>query len=293
MASSWCGAGVNMPGYVPPSFYIVEDQRFFHCFGCGAHGDAIGFVMRFDNIGFRAAVEQLAGGRGAAVVNSTASSGSPLGPVTRREKEERNRRIALRMWQVAGPARGSPVEKYLRSRGLALPPAPVLRFASRCWNRETGKQLPAMLARVDDANGEFVAVHRTWLRPDGSGKAEPREPKWSLGPIGGAAVRLAPAAPVLAIAEGIENALTAIAAGYAAWSAVSKGGFNSLPLPAEVREVLIVADHDANGGSKLAARRAGERWAAEGRRVRLWRSPRVGEDANKLLLKEGEKDDVT
>jgi hypothetical protein len=67
-----------------------------------------------------------------------------------------------------------------------------------------------MLARVDDHDGKFVAAHRTWLLPDGSGKADLLEPKWSLGPVGGGAVRLAPAGPVLAVAEGIETALTAI-----------------------------------------------------------------------------------
>src|SRR3954462_8239675 len=45
-----------------PSFYVVEDKGFFHCFGCGAHGDAIGFVMRYDNVDFGQAVEKLAGG---------------------------------------------------------------------------------------------------------------------------------------------------------------------------------------------------------------------------------------
>jgi DNA primase len=37
-----------------PSFYIIDQKRFFHCFGCGAHGDAIEFVMRVDNIDFAA-----------------------------------------------------------------------------------------------------------------------------------------------------------------------------------------------------------------------------------------------
>src|SRR5580700_9559429 len=43
-----------------PSFYVVEDKGFFHCFGCGAHGDAIGFVMRAENRSFLEAVEALA-----------------------------------------------------------------------------------------------------------------------------------------------------------------------------------------------------------------------------------------
>jgi hypothetical protein len=47
-----------------PSFYVVEEKRFWHCFGCGAHGDAIGFVMRADNLDFEQAVQKLAGGVG-------------------------------------------------------------------------------------------------------------------------------------------------------------------------------------------------------------------------------------
>ena len=54
-----------------PSFYVVEDKEFFHCFGCGAHGDAIGFVMRADNLDFLEAVEKLAGEAGLAVPQAT------------------------------------------------------------------------------------------------------------------------------------------------------------------------------------------------------------------------------
>ncbi len=43
-----------------PSFYVNDDKQFFHCFGCGAHGDAIGFLTRHDNLSFIEAVEQLA-----------------------------------------------------------------------------------------------------------------------------------------------------------------------------------------------------------------------------------------
>src|SRR5471030_1398905 len=47
-----------------PSFNVVEDKGFYHCFGCGAHGDVIGFVMQTSNLGFPEAVEQLAGEAG-------------------------------------------------------------------------------------------------------------------------------------------------------------------------------------------------------------------------------------
>jgi DNA primase len=267
-----------------PSFFVVEDKGFFHCFGCGAHGDAINFVMRAEKLKFRVAVKRLAGELGAAVaaVAPPPVGAALLAPAERREKEERNRQIAWRLWLDTRDPRGTPVETYLRGRGVGLPPAPVLRFAPRCWNRETGRELPAMLARVDDANGEFIAIHRTWLTADGR-KAELAEPKWSLASTRGGAVRLAPPGAVLAIAEGIETALTAILAGYAAWSAVSKGGFKTVALPGEVREVLIVADHDKNGEGEHAARKAADRWHAEGRRVRLWLATRAGDDLNDVI----------
>jgi CHC2 zinc finger len=43
-----------------PSFYVVEDKGFYHCFGCGAHGEHISFVMRYDNLDRDDAVEKLA-----------------------------------------------------------------------------------------------------------------------------------------------------------------------------------------------------------------------------------------
>ena len=47
-----------------PSFTVNEDKGFFHCFGCGAHGDVIGFVMRDEGLPFPEAVERLAGDAG-------------------------------------------------------------------------------------------------------------------------------------------------------------------------------------------------------------------------------------
>jgi len=47
-----------------PSFYVNDDKNFFHCFGCGAHGDVIGFRMRSDGVDFIEAVRDLAGEAG-------------------------------------------------------------------------------------------------------------------------------------------------------------------------------------------------------------------------------------
>ena len=42
-----------------PSFQVVPAKKFYHCFGCGAHGDAIKWVMEREHINFRDAVEKL------------------------------------------------------------------------------------------------------------------------------------------------------------------------------------------------------------------------------------------
>lgn len=54
-----------------PSFTVSEDKGFFHCFGCGAHGDVIGFVMRTEGLAFPEAAEKLAGEAGLQMPVST------------------------------------------------------------------------------------------------------------------------------------------------------------------------------------------------------------------------------
>ena len=43
-----------------PSFSVVDDDGFYHCFGCGVHGDAISFIREMDGLEFMEAVERLA-----------------------------------------------------------------------------------------------------------------------------------------------------------------------------------------------------------------------------------------
>lgn len=47
-------------GEKTPSFSVVPEKNFYHCFGCGEHGNALGFLMKHDNLGFVEAVEELA-----------------------------------------------------------------------------------------------------------------------------------------------------------------------------------------------------------------------------------------
>jgi DNA primase len=57
-----------------PSFTVNDEKAFFHCFGCGAHGDVIGYVMQRDGLSFPEAVERLAGQAGLEVPTRTPES---------------------------------------------------------------------------------------------------------------------------------------------------------------------------------------------------------------------------
>src|SRR6266851_2603535 len=99
-----------------PSFYVVEDKGFFHCFGCGAHGDAIGFVMRADNLDFIEAVERLAGEAGIAVPQQTSQE---------RERAQRQKTLLEALAATADfyeaqlwSPTGSRAREYLARRGL-------------------------------------------------------------------------------------------------------------------------------------------------------------------------------
>jgi putative DNA primase/helicase len=104
-----------------------------------------------------------------------------------------------------------------------------------------------------------------------------------LGRCAGAAVRLARAAETLAVAEGIETALSILqATKVPTWAALSTSGLAALELPSIVETVIIVADGDPAGIA--GAERAAARWHHEGRTVRIARPP-TGRDANDLLRK--------
>jgi len=141
-----------------------------------------------------------------------------------------------------------------------------------------------MVARVDSLDGELIGVHRTWIErgPDGMWW---RRDRAMLGCAAGGAVRLAPAAETLLIAEGIETCLAPMqATGQPTWAALSTSGMIALELPPIVREVVILADHDRSGAGERAAHTAAQRWLREGRRVRIAMPPQPGWDFADMLL---------
>jgi len=204
------------------------------------------------------------------------------------EEEEQKRRStewARQLWVASGPVVGTPAECYLNMRRLPhLVRRRDLRYHPACWHKYERAKLPALIAKVIGANGNPVAVHRTWLQCDGSGKADIEEPRMSLGPVKGGAVRLDPAATEMVVAEGIEtSASTGLLMKLPAWSAVSASNLkNGLILPDEVRSILIATDRDSAG--EKAARAAERRWKAEGRIVRLLWPRKAGVDFNDILM---------
>jgi DNA primase len=107
-----------------PSFTVSDEKGFFHCFGCGAHGDVIGFVMRSEGLSFPETVERLAREAGLAL---------PVSSAEERERAERQATLVTAMetaaaWyeqQLAAPG-GRSALLYLERRGLT--PATIARF---------------------------------------------------------------------------------------------------------------------------------------------------------------------
>jgi hypothetical protein len=176
---------------------------------------------------------------------------------------------------------------YLRSRRIR-PTSPVLRFTEQAPHR-LGARVPAMLAPVVNVTGEQTGTHLTYLRGDGSAKADlPKEyQRESRGLIHGGAIRLIPFEPdvELVLAEGLETSLAASELfGLPCWSAVYAGGLCSLVLPPEVRRIVIAADNDVSGVGQRNALAAYDRWTAEGRQACIKIPPVIGTDFNDLLL---------
>lgn len=205
----------------------------------------------------------------------------------RREAEaaDRKRRllIAERIMDGSGPAPDSPARHYLEGRFIRPPIPGAIRFSARVWHPYERRDMPAMVSRIEHpTTGVFMGVHVTFLLLDGSGKAGVTPAKIMRGIAGGGIVRLAEPTDTLALAEGVESALSfAQLARVPTWAALSAGNFCNIKLPASVREVVIAADNDERGLAE--ARKAGHRWRLEGRRVRIARPSSDGQDWNDVL----------
>ena len=188
------------------------------------------------------------------------------------------------------PAAESITKTYLASRGLSHPATPDILFHPDLTHWETKMGYPAMVGVVRNAQGGVIGLHRTWLKADGSGKADIQKPKMMLGPCSGGAVRLSETiGEVIGIAEGIETALAVQNARpqLPIWAALSTSGMERVVLPPSVRRIVLLADNDKSGAGLKAANATAAKLAATGRRAWIAMPPREGEDFNDLLQHAG------
>ena len=187
-------------------FGVNVKKQLWHCRHCGKGGDVIALVMHVEGVGFREAVEWLAG-ETSLIIRPPPRPRSP-DPA---EDADSNSRSALRIWDAARSIRVTLAEHYLgRVRGVdvdqILELDDVLRFEARCLFGDD--RLPCIVALVRDIlTDEPKAIQRIALDSDGN-KIERR----SLGPKKGGAIKLWPDAEVtqgLVVGEGLETVAAA------------------------------------------------------------------------------------
>ncbi len=104
-----------------PSFTVSPDKQFYYCFGCGASGNALGFVMDYDRLNFREAIDNLAKMAGVSVPEDTERSAASIAAEKRRKALYQVLDQASIYFQ--GQLRRHPARTeaaaYLRKRGLS------------------------------------------------------------------------------------------------------------------------------------------------------------------------------
>jgi phage/plasmid primase-like uncharacterized protein len=249
------GRGRNLSAWADPDGYAR--------FKCWSHGCATRDILR--------------------ALDAPAEPRSPVsGPRPKLDDKPRSE-LALEIWREARPAAGTLVEAYLRARGITIAPTTTLRFHS-ALRHPSATYAPALVAAVEHmrSGNALIAVHRTWLRADGGGKAAIEPAKAALGPIAGGAVRLGPAGATLVVAEGIETGLSVMqATGLPVWAALGTANLTRVELPEMVCTAIIATDADDPG--ERAALVAAHRFLREGRRTKIARPTRA-KDFNEMRL---------
>lgn len=182
------------------------------------------------------------------------------------ERRTRSRERARKFFYSCQAIEGTIAETYLASRGVVLADVPnlgrALRFHPACeyWMDDARPRLPAMVAAMVDEAGKIGACHYTFLKPDGSGKADVEKAKLMFPETTGLVIRLTdgpsglPAeqaaeqkiAGITGLVEGIEDGLSAGRGSpdLRMWSCGSLGGFLSVPDHGCISSFLVFRDND-------------------------------------------------
>jgi DNA primase len=101
-----------------PSFTVSREKQFYHCFGCGAHGTSIGFLMEYENVGFVDAIEELAQQQGIEVPREGGGGGS-TGPDLRPMYQTLEQTASYYGQQLRKHPQAPQAVEYLKARGLS------------------------------------------------------------------------------------------------------------------------------------------------------------------------------
>lgn len=260
--SAMCRCPTHADGTASLSIRVGERAVLFHCFaGCTA--DAIMAALR---------------------------SGRILPPVDhdpgqRQDGKADLNKVALAVWRYAEPYPGTLADRYLRSRAI-VPDGISARFDPKCQCGAGAAKAfaPALIVPIEDDTG-VIAIHRTWLSPDGRDKADMPEPKRMLGNPGSGAVRWGgiPADGILRLAEGVEDAasvMNMLGAGHAVWPVLGIERYQAVTVPESVHTVVIYSQHGGEAARAIA--RATPHLTAGGRQLVVKPPPHAG-DWNDLL----------
>ncbi len=251
-----------------PSCHIYPDH--FHCYGCGAHGGPLEWLMTVEGATHDAALytlETWSGPRACAAAEEKEGDA----------KTKRMLELAGQLWGAAQPIAGTLAERYLvETRKLDLMLLPdidaVLRFHPKCPFNGSNRK-PCLIALFRDVATDAPAgIHRIALTADAQKIDRMMLGSWPAP----RAIKLWPAGPTLAIGEGIETTLAAAtrcsfrgAPLQPAWAMASQGNLELLPPFAPVEQLIVLADNDAHGQGQAAARNCALTWQLAGRQAVL------------------------
>lgn len=247
-----------------PSFEVNDDKGTYHCWGCGAGGDAISFLMKAKGLRWRQAVEWLLGAELPAV--------SPEERAQRKadDIQRRQARLALAqfIWSASTDPVGTPAEVYARSRGITAPLPASVRFVMtpRWYDKDTGeagRDHPAMVCAITNAADELTAVQCIYLMDGGrrkfehirDGKKSRAKLTWGLLP--GSAIRLGPLADHIIVCEGPEDGLTLMQElpDKTVWVTCGTEMMHQVEFPEEVASVTLAGDNGEAGAKAVGKAR--------------------------------------
>ena len=220
---------------------------------------------------------------------------SPPPPAPAPPNQDRRADRATKMWSEAHPiTSGDPVHHYLGNRSIRLNawPGDLRTHSALSYWKTDDKGKPSkvgtfsgMLAVVRSSTGRPVALHRTYITNDGQkASVDPVKKAYGVHPMQGGAVRLFPPKDgFLAVAEGIEDALSAwILWRIPCWACLGTSGLMTFDPPAGVKKLIIFADRDENQAGQRAAWVLADRMEKKRMAVRV-RIPSGHKDINQLL----------